>query len=263
MRKLMPVLFFGLTLLSSTAFAETDYAPQGVPTGNGSPGIVDADNGSITLKGMSRYLLKDYGIEASGAPGIVSDPALPLGTFLGFKWKGDWWARYGFDGRPYGTTYTSENDFTGTGDKDFHMSHCKTGKLEISGAYYMLAKFARMKDDVMQFYADAGCTYDLGWAKVTPSARVMQIVGFGALPNDTLVRLHAPITGSLPFLWKATYTVEPSVTWNLTNRAGHAMTFYPTGSLSWKLTDHLDLFVGAETTSHTKPEFELGITAKF
>jgi len=91
----------------------------------------------------------------------------------------------------------------------------------------------------------------------------MQVVGLGKLPSDTLVRLRAPFTGKIPFLWNAHYALEPSVTFNVTDHAGHAVTFRPTGSLSWDLTDRVNVFVGGETTSHTKPEFEAGIVIKF
>lgn len=237
MKKIIVLFIFGVLSVSSLAHAEEKSV-------------------SLTVEmGVStRYIYQDLGLLNSNKPGLYTDLTVGYGPC-----SLDWWQRADAAGGKYGERgFGDEHDFTFVcGRNAFGLD------FEVSAAYWMYAPFDKGRDDVIEVYADAGKTFDIGSGfSVTPAVRVLEDFGLPDEPTITLVRFRLPI--AVEILPAVTVEFDPSVTVNATPASWqHRMVFRPTGTVTWQVTKAFSLTFAALATDYTSPEFDFGVVYDF
>ena len=157
----------------------------------------------------SGQLLQDIGKRRSSNPGLAVMSALscPLGE--GWSLWTDVWNRFDAGGMRLNET-----------DLEAALEYNRDRfSLQLYAAYFDLPP-QPFRQGVVQMYADFGYSFDLGFAKVKPAIRPIQMFGVGGLADLTLLRgrvkIEVPNFGH-PAL---TLAVEPSATYNFTRQPG-------------------------------------------
>lgn len=206
---------------------------------------------SITTTASSSYLYQDFGKVAPGSSGglaVMPLAACPLGN--GDTLLLDVWNRFDPGG------YRANNSGNETDVELAYDAPLGWFDVELYAGYYDLAP-QPLHHGAVEFYADLGHSFDLGWAKVKLALRPIQIVGINDIPNFTLVRLRAPLTLSLEGITPGlSTTIEPSVVYNFTPQPGQPeISWRPTASLDYDLNErHRVSLDGKEANSHFAAE---------
>lgn len=173
------------------------------------------DSTTAYAKVASSYVLQDLALEASAEPSLQAGVTQTYG-----KWSIDVWTATELSGKgQYGNRgYGDEVDICGIYNDTAETSF---GKLtfEGSGCYYALSSFGETRDDMVQVYADVGLPIQVGPATITPFVRPIQWIGFGEIPNETLIRSGARFALPLEDGWSV--DGDLSVNFLLTSNKEH------------------------------------------
>jgi len=228
MRKLLPVLFIGLTLLFSPVAAQTvaDNSPQGASDNGPSTAQQPASAGPSQMFYLgfgSAYPYQDFGFYASKSPVVYG------GTT--FTWNSgdnlDFWASKGAGGaaNELDVCYWHDGSFSGTDDGWGYQA---------KGCFYFLSGgkpiFSTFADDAGYAHFDFGRTLKVSTSvSIGLHSKTELIDGLNDVPFFVVERIGVPI------VWQATdklsLGLEPAHAWNLTGNAKSPWELTP--SVTW------------------------------